>query len=838
MIYRGAKLVSRLAVLTAFLFTLTACGGGGGGGSTFYDEDGSSSSSSSGTSSSSGSSSGGETPTLSLALFDAAGEPTDTITSASPGTLTVSIPGGDSNILVLAETEIGKILPESGTATTNLLGVAEFSIEAGLQSGSGTVTATATTSAGDLTGSLTINVEASSISLALFDPAGNETNTVTASSPGTLRVTVEGGGAGVVVAASTQIGVLTPATSLTDENGIVFFQVQPGTVKGAGNITATATTSAGEVSGSLPFQVGDIGLRMGYFDENDVFIENQIAIIPEGTLASGGTAQFSVVVLNDEDELVNTSEEITFNSGCIAAGQATINPATSSKTVNGRAVTTYTATGCAGVDKVTASLAGADAQALGTISVAEPTANSINFVSAEPSLIVLRGTGGGNRKETSEVVFTVVDGTGTPLEGATVNLSLSTTDGGLSLDKTSALSNADGEVSVTVQAGDVTTVVTVLASTDKGNGLSVGTGSTELVVATGVADQNSISLSAERFIVPNAFNRDAVTTELTVQLGDAFNNQIVVGTAVVFTTELGKIDASCTTDETGACSVTWRSSEPRFPLLAGQANIRTINNTPCPDFEGQQYVPCPTDLEYTRGARSTIRAFARGEESFIDNVIANGVMDEAEKDLFKNLGEAFVDYNEDGEFTPLGACVTAPNSEQCKAGAEELYTDFNTNGMYDPDGSSPMYNGYSCPIAGDGVWCSRTLVNIWDEIVITMSDDTSWAFVMVRQIDEDTIIVVDKTVNGEKQTVYIADQFNNAPPAGSTVNLSTDDNCEIVGQSDFIVPTIYNQGAWGLSVQTKPADDTGEAGTFSVNFNPIEGAPVVVTYDCDVSVAP
>jgi hypothetical protein len=836
MINRGATLVSHLAVLIAVMFTLTACGGGGGG-STFYDEDGSSSSSSSssGTSSSSGSSSGGNTPTLALALFNADGEPTDTVTSASPGTLTVSIPGGDANVQVFAETAIGKLLPESGTVLTNLFGVATFQIVAGLETGTGTVTATATTSAGDLSGNLTIQVEASSLSLALFDPLGNETTTVTSSSPGTLRVTVEGGGAGVVVKTSSEIGVLSPASSLTDENGITNFQVQAGTVKGAGNITATATTSAGEVSGSLAFQVGDIGLRMGSFDENDTFIENQISIIPEGTLASGGNAQFSIVVLNDEDELVNTSEEITFTSGCIAAGQATINPATPSKTVNGRAVTTYTATGCAGTDKVTASLAGADAQALGTISVAEATANSINFISVEPTLIVLRGTGGGNRKETSEVVFTVVDGTGTPLEGATVNLSLSTTDGGLSLSETSALSNADGEVSVTVQAGDVTTVVTVLASTDKGNGLPVGTASTELVVATGVADQNSISLSAEKFIVPNAYNVDGITTSLTVQLGDQFNNRVVVGTAVVFTTELGKIEASCNTDETGACSVTWTSTNPRFPLLAGQANIKTINNTPCPDFEGQQLVPCPTDLEYTRGARSTIRAYARGEESFIDNVIANGVMDESEKDLFSNLGEVYIDYNEDRQFTPKGACFTAPNSEQCKAGAEELYTDFNTNGMYDPDGSSPMYNGYSCPVAGDGVWCSRTLVNIWDDIVITMSDDTSWAIVMVHDIGEQRF-VVEETTNGDSQMVYISDQFNNAPPAGSTVNLSTDDNCEIVGQADFIVPTIYDQGAWGFSVATKPSDNSGDAGSFSVNYNPAEGAPVVKSYRCDVSI--
>lgn len=109
---------------------------------------------------------------------------------------------------------------------------------------------------------------------------------------------------------------------------------------------------------------------------------------------------------------------------------------------------------------------------------------------------------------------------------------------------------------------------------------------------------------------------------------------------------------------------------------------------------------------------------------------------------------------------------------------------------------------------------------------------------MVRQIDENTIRVVTETVTGKKQTVYIADQFNNPPPAGSTVSLSTDNNCEIVGQSNFIVPTLYYQGAWGFSVQTKPSDDSGDTGTFSVNFNPADGAPMVKTYDCELSVAP
>jgi hypothetical protein len=141
-----------------------------------------------------------------------------------------------------------------------------------------------------------------------------------------------------------------------------------------------------------------------------------------------------------------------------------------------------------------------------------------------------------------------------------------------------------------------------------------------------------------------------------------------------------------------------------------------------------------------------------------------------------------------------------------------------------------------CPVEGDGEWCSRTLLNVWDDAVVTLSDDSSWAVVMVRVTAPFIVEVVNTTVTDETQTVYISDQFNNAPPAGSTINLSVDDNCEIFGQTDFVVPVLFSQGAFGIPVVTRPSDDTGERGTFSVNFNPAEGNPVVATFDCDTTV--
>lgn len=831
MINRGATLVSRLAMLFAVLFALAACGGGGGG-STFFDEDGSSSSGSSGSSGSS--SSGGTTPTLALALFDPLGVGTDTVTASSPGTLKVSIPGGGANILVSVETDIGTILPAS--ATTTIGGEAAFQITAGTETGVGTIKATATTSDGvTITGSLTFQVKASTLSLVLLDSLGNETNTVTSSAPGTLRVTIDGNAANVLVSATTTIGVIFPpsGTALTNTDGVANFQIDSGTVKGAGTVTVTANTSAGAISGSLAFQVGDSGLRLGSYDSTGTFVDNQILIEPGSTLSAGGNAQLSVVVLNGEGNRVTTAEDVRFSSGCVAAGLATNNPAVS-QSVNGKASTLFSATGCSGTDRVTASLVGADAQAFGELTIAAPTSNSVNFISAEPLLIVLRGTGGLNRDETSDVVFRVLDGSGTPLPGVTVGLSLTTYVGGLSLSKTSALSNGDGEVTVTVRAGDVATVVRVLASVTVGSEI-FSTASDLLTVTTGLPDQDSISLSVEKFIVPLAFNVDGKTTTLTVRMADKFNNPVVTGTAAVFTTEYGAIVGNCSTDDTGACSVDWTSSNPRFPTLSGTTNIKTINNTDCPDFFGVNFVPCPSDLGYTRGARSTILVHAIGEESFIDRN-GNGYMDENEKDLFSNLSEAFIDHNEDDLFTPDEVCNAAPGSSQCKAGFEEEFVDFNSNGVFDSEGTSPLYNGLLCPVEGDGEWCSRTLLNVWDDAVVTLSDDSSWAVVMVRVTAPFIVEVVNTTVTDETQTVYISDQFNNAPPAGSTINLSVDDNCEIFGQTDFVVPVLFSQGAFGIPVVTRPSDDTGERGTFSVNFNPAEGNPVVATFDCDTTV--
>ena len=89
---------------------------------------------------------------------------------------------------------------------------------------------------------------------------------------------------------------------------------------------------------------------------------------------------------------------------------------------------------------------------------------SIDFISATPQSIALKGTGGPARSETSVLVFMVVDEYGDPLPDLTVDFELSTEIGGLLLSNSSAVSDSEGLVQTTVNAGNVSTHVRVRAT--------------------------------------------------------------------------------------------------------------------------------------------------------------------------------------------------------------------------------------------------------------------------------------------------------------------------------------------------------------------------------------
>jgi hypothetical protein len=694
------------------------------------------------------------------------------------------------------------------------------------------------------------------LSMTLYDPSGNETRTVTSAAPGTLKVKVtrddKSGKAleGVVVNTSSDIGLVFPAsgTALSDVNGIAQFQIEAGLLKGAGTLTSTVDSPVGTVTETLSFQIGESGLRLGYFDEDGLFIENEIGIQPETLLASQGRAQLTVSILDEDGNLSNGLEQVRFNSGCLSSGQATLDPESPLTTGDGKVSATYSASGCSGTDEISASLVGATAQAFGSVTIAPPQATGLTFISADPRTIVLRGTGGGSdRRDSSEVVFQVVDSNGSPVQGVSVNFDLTTEVGGLKVSPASALSSNDGTVRATVFSGDVATVVRVIASTEAndGSGEQVSTVSDILTVSTGLPDQNSISVSVGgNFVVENGFTVDGTARTITVRMGDKFNNPVPNGTAAVFTTEYGLIDPSCETGikngerlsgtpTEGECSVLWTNQAPRQPLLEeNREAVRTINDTAgynCTAHRGNSG-PCPNDIGYTRGGRSEILVTAIGEESFVDTN-GNGIIDESERDLFDNVPEAFLDKNEDKVYTPK-ACAngTIKNSAQCQAGSEESFVDFNDNAEYDLNDDPAVYNGLLCPPEGDGNWCSRTLVNVRDSTRLILSADTSWD-ILVASTGGNVISNNSRILAGANYVAYISDSFNNPPGGGSTVTVEAGGDCEIIGEKSFTAPNTAAIGAFPVSIK---AGGEGTTGTVTIKLTPTGGGtPYSETWNCE-----
>jgi hypothetical protein len=292
-------------------------------------------------------------------------------------------------------------------------------------------------------------------------------------------------------------------------------------------------------------------------------------------------------------------------------------------------------------------------------------AGSISFISASPSTISIKGTGG---TETSTLTFRVLDTGGFGLTNQSVAFALNSTVGGITLQPASGVSDASGYVTTVVSSGTVGTVVGVTATLQSND--SIATASSGPVISTGLPDQDSFSISAD-IHNPEGWGRDGETVNITIRAADYFNNPVPDGSSVSFTTEGGSIQSSCTMVD-GACSVIWTSQDPR-----------------------------PSD------GRVTILATMLGEESITD-LNGNGMLDDT--DSYDDLPEAFRDDNENF----------------MRDAGSEMYKDFNNNQTYDlADG---YYNGKLCNPDNQVNLCGVVKsLDVRAQIVLSMSGSNGYA---------------------------------------------------------------------------------------------------------------
>lgn len=787
---------------------------------------------------------GGTTPSdkfvVKLELVNSDGQAITDISNAIPGKLNATLTKNGSpyvgRIIFSLEGD-GVLTPDSGV--TNADGKVSIDVLPGNKLGSGRITATYTPASGTAIGSNPIDFSTkgdggastggAQVVLVMVSDLESKTpiSTITSLSPGYLIANVTGISKQTIVQFSSTRGELPIDTAVT-EQGVAYVQILAGTQPGAGSATATLLT--GEKSEPLVFSIGATNVFMGSGSP----FQNGVASVEPSVVSAGGTSSVSVAIQDDAGNPFADPVEVQFTSVCALKANAEAELSTPVVAVNGIATSTYLAKGCVGDDtiNISANVGGKSLTAKATVNVLPASVGSIFFLEALPEVIRLKGTGGA---EASTVKFKVMDKNGIPVSNQRVNFSLNTKVGDIILDPDFATTNSQGIVQTVVNSGSVSTSVRVTAVV-AGSTPAISSQSNQLVISTGLPDQDSFSLSASN-LSPEGWDHDGIEVDVTARLADAFNNPVPDGTAVSFTTEGGVIAPSCLTVN-GACSVKWTSQNPRptGDTLAMQGKEPSLGAG-----LGQPY-----------GGRVTILATAIGEESFPDTN-SNGRFDASEVADFLNkqdvsgnsydLSEAFVDHNEDHFFNPSVAGGQA-------GGDAEVFTDFNSNGVYDQ--ADGLYNGSLCQLDANGskhAGCAagNTSLNVRASLVLVMSGSDAMASVPVitdsciddKAIvdvcdglnDNNTIDIIGKSTGGV--TIIIGDLHNQPLPSETVVTFNPSAG-SLASKGSFTVASSNHNRAEKYSVIIKGAaqPDSGslviEALTKKGDLTQIATIPIVI----------
>lgn len=764
-------------------------------------------------------STGTTTPTVTAASLTATSSTTSILSDGST----------TATITVLARNSANDLIPgvvvafsaDSGgvaitQATTDDTGAATATLSTAGESTARTITVTATASG------LTATVQVQVVAASTAATSAVASLTVTSNVPsiltdGSTTATVSALArdasnnvlAGIPVSFAASSGAIAVTQATTDATGVA-----SGTVSTAGDSmarTIVVTSVAAKLSATVdigvvaPSSVAVPVYAMGN-GTGTAFASGAIGFTGTGDLAAGGTRAFALTIVDQTDTLYSAGPVVvTFNSPCIAAGTAQILPsgsavaATTITTMNGTVTGSYVAKGCSTTDTIraTATVGGQNLSATGSLTVDAATVGSIQFESATPTTIGLKGTGLG---ETSTVIFKVTDSTGAPEANVPVTFTLDTSVGGLGLSPSTATSGSDGTVQTVVSSGTQHTTVRVTATiaspalSTQSSQLTVSTGlpaSAAFSIATGVATYASTTSS---LACPNveAYNIDGVTVPITVSLADRYNNPVPDGTAVAFTTNGGHVGGSCTTTGAAAgnsaCQVTWTSANPR-PALA--------SDTP----------------DLLAAGRSTILATAIGEESFTD---LNGTGYWQSGDPFAHLGEPYRDDNENGIHD-----------------AGEYFLDFNKNQQWDP--STGTFVGITCNGSSATSTCSTSTLAIGVSHLVIMSTgqanvslaSVSSAFTSTGGTNASLSIAVN---TAGTLTVNVQDLNGNSMAAGTTIAATYNNTTGTLTQTPSPYTVGCNADVGGVDIQLGFAAGAAAGnGTISVAVTSPSGSATYVS---------
>tara|TARA_R110001583_G_scaffold38125_4_gene123193 strand:+ start:10156 stop:12588 length:2433 start_codon:yes stop_codon:yes gene_type:complete len=493
-----------------------------------------------------------------------------------------------------------------------------------------------------------------------------------------------------IITFTADIGTFTTTTALTDNQGIANVILNSSdSLIGAGVLTSSYLVDGDtgtSISNTFNYQilsadaVIDSDIRLGYFDDNNSFVEGKIDV-SINDISAGGTLGLSVNLVDESGELIVTPIPVTFTSNCVQNGNATIDVSVLS--INGTANSTFADIDCAGRtgtdDVLIANIAVNDITSTANkiITISGEQLGSIEFISAEPSSIVLKGTGGQNRQETSTLTFKVKSKLGNIVAQQEVNFLLNTSVGGISLSRASGFTNSQGLITTQVSAGTVPTPVRVTASAEmdfNGEAIKIQSQSDLLSINTGLPEQRSMSIAAS-VLNPEAHNIFDATSNITVWLSDSFHNPVPDGTTVNFTTEGGTIEPSCLTTN-GNCTVTWTSNEPRVDnhrvtilatAIGHETFFDTNGNNIFDDADGNPILDIGTSND--PNIDSGFDNYSAKASGFLD--MSEAWRDDDENSVY-DAGETFFDFNNGGDFSTADGKFNGPQCEGTKCAEEAM----------------------------------------------------------------------------------------------------------------------------------------------------------------------
>lgn len=591
-----------------------------------------------------------------------------------------------------------------------------------------------------------------------------------------------------IITFTADVGKLSTATALTNEQGVANVNLTSEKVNeidiiGAGVITSSyiignSNETTTSISSALNYQILaadaiiDSDIRLGYFDSENNFIEGKIELsIAEKNISAGGTLGLSVDLVDESGNLIVTPIPVTFTSNCVQNSTATIDESVLS--INGTASSTFEDISCAGTsgtdDVLLASVAinGITNIASETISISGEQLGSIEFISAEPSSIVLKGTGGQNKQETSTLTFRVKSQRGNVLAQQEVSFALSTAVGGISLSRTTGFTNSQGLITTQVSAGNVPTAVRVTASanmTFNDEVIKVQSQSDLLSINTGLPEQRSMTIAAS-ILNPEAHNFSGEESQITVWLSDNFHNPVPDGTTINFTTEGGHIEPSCSTTN-GSCFVTWESAEPRVAdhrvtilatALGHETFFDTNGNNVFDDADGEPIKDIGNENNFN--VDSGLGNYPAQASGFLD--MSEAWRDDNENSIYDN-GEIFIDYNGDKLFSL----------------ADDLF-------------NGPQCQGSNCAeITMQAIHVRKALRLVMAssaaEIILTNGDATITYQNSLTGESSNISSIPDAAVRGFLFNFADTGTPNQTMPEGTTVSVSTSSG-ELQGQTNFLV---------------------------------------------------